>query len=270
MPNLHDIQEIAREAAQIIQGVYSTAFAVEFKGDDDPVTEADRRANDLICRRLKGLWPEIPIVAEESGPETYEGFRNADRIFFVDPLDGTRDFVQRTGEFAVMIGLVEGGRPTLGVLYSPVLDITWAGQVGVEAYRIDREGTRTPLGVSGHQTLEGARGVLSRAHRTAELEARSKRLGLQVTTLGSMGLRCMKVAAGEVECHYAMPPHAGNLWDACAPEAIVRAAGGTVTDEWGHPINYRGEIANLHGFLASNGRLHTQLTERLTRARYGE
>ena len=101
---------VAREAALLIREVYRTAFRVDFKGPRDPVTEADRGANALICERLSALFPDVPIVAEESDPQSFAGFRSAERIFFVDPLDGTREFVAKNGQFVVMIGYVDGAQ----------------------------------------------------------------------------------------------------------------------------------------------------------------
>ena len=99
---------IASEAARVIMEVYGRPFDVDYKGPQDPVTEADRRANALICERLEQEFPGVPIVAEESDESAFANFRDADRVFFVDPVDGTREFVDRNGEFAVMIGLLEG------------------------------------------------------------------------------------------------------------------------------------------------------------------
>jgi 3'(2'), 5'-bisphosphate nucleotidase len=94
------LMTIAAEAAKLIMEVYARPFDVDYKGPQDPVTEADRRANDLICERLEQAFPGVPIVAEESDPATFAGFRSHDRVFFVDPVDGTREFVDRNGEFA--------------------------------------------------------------------------------------------------------------------------------------------------------------------------
>ena len=109
-------RDVAREAAALILGVYATPFEVDFKVGDDPVTRADREANDYICAELARAYPGMPIVAEESDPASYAGFSKSSHVWFVDPLDGTREFVARNGEFAVMIGLAEHGRAVLGVV----------------------------------------------------------------------------------------------------------------------------------------------------------
>jgi 3'(2'), 5'-bisphosphate nucleotidase len=123
----------ALEASELVMSVYAAPFDVHFKAKDDPVTRADREANAHICERLERAFPGVPIVAEESDPSTYANFERADAAWFVDPLDGTREFVARNGEFAVMIGLAEGGRATVGVVVAPAWDRAFVGVVGVGA-----------------------------------------------------------------------------------------------------------------------------------------
>ena len=101
---LETLLAIADAASRVVMEVYALPFAVDFKAPRDPVTEADRRANDLICDALAREFPGVPIVAEESAPESFAGFRDSERVFFVDPVDGTREFVEKNGEFVVMIG----------------------------------------------------------------------------------------------------------------------------------------------------------------------
>jgi 3'(2'), 5'-bisphosphate nucleotidase len=110
-------------AGRIVLEVYARDFSVDYKASGDPVTAADRRANALLIDRLGDAFPGVPIVAEESARAAYEGFREAERILFVDPLDGTREFVDRNGEFAVMVGLVEGSRAVAGVVHAPVAPV---------------------------------------------------------------------------------------------------------------------------------------------------
>src|SRR6188474_536750 len=110
---------IANAAAQVVMEVYAQPFSVDYKGPHDPVTEADRRANTLIVEQLTRDFPGVPIVAEESEPQTFAEFRKSDRVFFVDPVDGTREFIDRNGEFVVMIGLVEGARALAAVIDAP-------------------------------------------------------------------------------------------------------------------------------------------------------
>jgi 3'(2'), 5'-bisphosphate nucleotidase len=268
---LETMLEIAREAARVIDEVYRAPFEVDYKGPKDPVTAADRRANTLICARLREHFGDVPVVAEESHPETFAGFQSAPRIFFVDPLDGTREFVDRNGEFAVMIGLVDGDRATHGVIYAPVSNTGWAGAVGLGAWAVSEGGSREPIHASSVAELSRARVVASRSHRTQVLERALQLMGAgEIVTLGSAGLKGVEVARGAAEI-YVSPRSAGKRWDACAADALVMAAGGRFTDEFGAPIDYRAKsLLNDRGVVACNAQLHAAVLERLDRVRAAE
>jgi len=255
---------IAGEAAALVAEVYAQPFTIEYKGPRDPVTVADRRANDLICERLEREFPGTPIVAEESPVESFAGFREASSVFFVDPVDGTNEFIEHHPEFVVMIGLIEGNRATHGVIHAPALDEAWAGAVGLGAERLERSGGRTPVSVTSVGEIAEATIVSSRSHRGPRLERALGALGVKaITSMGSAGLKGAAVARGSVDAHVA-PHYAGKLWDVCAAEALVLAAGGTVTDAWGDPMDYRAaNLSNERGLVASNGRVHAALLERL-------
>lgn len=259
---------IAAEAAAVVAEVYATPFEVEYKGPRDPVTIADRRANALIVERLMREFPGTPIVAEESDPETFADFREAPAVFFVDPVDGTNEFVEHNPEFVVMIGLLEGKTMTHGVIHAPMLGTAWAGVVGLGAERIEATGARTPVAVTGVADLSQATIVSSRSHRSARLERALDALGVKgITAMGSAGLKGAAVARGLVDAHVA-PHNGGKRWDAAAVDALVVAAGGMVTDAWGDPIDYRGlSLTNDRGIVASNGLIHGALLERLHRHR---
>ncbi len=259
---------VAREAAALIRTVYATKFEVDFKAPRDPVTEADRQANALICERLAAFFPNVPIVAEESEPESFAGYRSAERIFFVDPLDGTREFVARNGEFVVMIGLVEGDRAIAGVIHAPELGVSWLGEVGKGAQRVDAHGARSPIRVTSVPTLSDARIVGSRSHRNPALERALAGLGArELVALGSAGLKAAEVARGAADA-YVAPHYAGKRWDACASDALIHAAGGKLTDSNGESFDYRAAaLDNDRGIVASNGLLHDAILERLATAR---
>jgi 3'(2'), 5'-bisphosphate nucleotidase len=256
----------ARRASALIMQVYAAPFDVDFKGADDPVTRADREANALICAALARDCPGVPIVAEESDPSAYAGYASAPAAWFVDPLDGTREFVAKNGEFAVMIGLAEGGRPTLGVIVCPAFGRAFVGSSGVGAYEVALDGSRAPIHVSGAKALGEARLLMSRSRGSMALEELAARLGFaEVKRCGSAGVKATRIAAGEAEV-YAQPGRAGALWDACAPEALVTAAGGAVTDARGTIIDYAaGELPNHHGFVATNAHLHPAVLDLLAR-----
>jgi 3'(2'), 5'-bisphosphate nucleotidase len=259
---------IAREAATIIRKIYRTDFCVDFKAPRDPVTEADRQANTLICDRLAALFPGVPIVAEESEPATFTGYRSAERIFFVDPLDGTREFVEKNGEFVVMIGFVEGPRATASVIHAPESGVSWIGQVGVGAFQVNADGSREPISVSTTRSLPEARIVGSRSHRNPDQErALASLQAREVVALGSAGLKAAAVARATADA-YVAPHYAGMRWDACAADALVTAAGGKLTNTEGELFDYRtADLGNDRGIVASNGRFHDAILAKLAAAR---
>jgi len=261
---------IARRASQVVMQVYAAPFQVDYKEQDDPVTRADRDANVLICAALAADHPGIPIVAEESDPASYAGYASAAAAWFVDPLDGTREFVKRNDEFAVMIGLAEHGVATLGVIVCPAIGRAFVGAMGMGAFEVAEDGSRKEIHVSGAKTLAEAQLVMSRSHGSVALEELAVRLGFgKVTRCGSAGVKATRIATGEADV-YAQPGRAGALWDACAPEALVTAAGGRATDARGTIIDYAArELPNHHGFVATNGLLHADVLELVARFRPG-
>jgi 3'(2'), 5'-bisphosphate nucleotidase len=257
---------VAREAAAVVMRVYAEPFDVEFKGKDDPVTRADKESNALVCERLARAFPGVPIVAEESDPGSYAGFEQSDAAWFVDPLDGTREFVAKNGEFAVMLGLAEGGRATVSVVVAPAWGRTFVGVVGEGAWEVAADGSRKPIRVSDRATLEGARFVVSRSRAPARAQAFVAKVGGQEPVRhGSSGLKGVLVATGDADV-YLQPGSAGMRWDACATDALVRAAGGDLTEASGAPFDYRSaELTNARGMIATNGKLHRAVIEALAR-----
>jgi len=265
--HLEALLEIATEASRLVMDVYQRPFEVDFKGPNDPVTQADRLANEFICNKLTSLYPGVPIVAEESDPESFADFRAADCIFFVDPVDGTREFVEKNGEFVVMIGMVVGSAAVRGVVVAPAREQAFIGDTELGAFELDAQGNRSPIQTSDHTEHRGVRIVASRSHRTAKIQAVLSSLqGANVQALGSAGLKGAWVASARAEA-YVAPGYAGQRWDCCAIDAIVTAAGGRFTDAWGDAIDYRAGLANDRGLLATNGHLHTAIVEQLARAR---
>jgi 3'(2'), 5'-bisphosphate nucleotidase len=255
---------IARDAAREVMAVYQKPFQVDYKGPDDPVTEADRRSNTLICERLRAIEPNTPIVAEESPEADWADYRSSSRVFFVDPVDGTSAFVERRKEFVVMIGLLEGDSPTRGVLVAPAFGTAWVGVVGQGAWRIDSDGTSHELHVEEPTSLDKARVVSSRSHRTSLLERAIAALGAgEVLAIGSAGLKGAAVVDRRAHIYLASD-HAGCRWDSCAPEAILRAAGATYTDALGVRLDYRApSLKNDRGIIAAAPGLHAESVRRV-------
>lgn len=259
------IVEIALSAAEIVRTVYGQAFEVEMKAPGDPVTVADRLANDHITERLAKSFPKDAVIAEESVPKdtaSIAALLRHERVFFVDPLDGTRDFAAKTGEFAVMIGLAVGGRATLGVLVLPVRRETLAGRVGDGCFIEGANGERRPLRIHERSAGERVRVVVSRARPPRLIRAIQTELGgIDPIPCGSVGAKAAYVARGEADLYV----HGGGgamHWDSCGPEAIVRAAGGLFTDLDGNAIDYtRENLAIQRGMVAAPASLHKRVLD---------
>jgi 3'(2'), 5'-bisphosphate nucleotidase len=256
--------QIARDAGRLILATYARDFQVDYKGPGDPVTEADRAANTLICARLQAEFPDAAIVAEESLEEAYRDYRAAARVFFVDPLDGTREFVAKNGEFVVMIGLLVEHEVTLGVVYAPTIDTLWYGAPGLGAHRVDADGTERAIQVGSVAQPTAAKITVSRSHRSEALNLALQRIAPRaVVPTGSAGLKGAHVAEARADAYLALGP-AGKKWDACAMEALVKAAGGVVSDARGQPVDYRSaELGLVHGVLATNPQLQHALLAQL-------
>jgi len=256
---------IATDAGQAILQIYASGFQVDYKSPGDPVTDADRAANVMICERLHAHFPDAAIVAEESPEEAYLDYRSSARVFFVDPLDGTREFVAKNGQFVVMIGLLVESAVTLGVVYAPATGTLWFGSRELGAYRRDSDGHERSIRVGAVEQPAEAHITISRSRRSLPLDEALRRIAPRlVVPMGSAGLKGSLVAEATADAYLAIGA-AGKHWDACALEALVNAAGGRVTDARGLPLNYRSEGMELeHGLLVSNQSLHGALLARLT------
>ena len=244
------VAAIARAAAAVILEVYATDFVVRGKGDASPVTQADERAEAVIVDALRLLAPEVPIVAEEAmagGATPQVG----DWFWLVDPLDGTKEFISRNGEFTVNIALIHRGEPVLGVVQAPALGRLYVGVVGQGAWLEDASGRRVIC--CRAVPPEGLTVVASRSHGdAAALDAFLA--GRKVAALANAGssLKLCMVAAGEADLY----PRLGRTmeWDIAAGHAVLSAAGGRVTDLQGVPLSYgKPGFDNPH-FLAQAGR----------------
>ena len=239
--------QLAREAAEVIRQVYETSFAVVQKaGGAGPVTEADQRANELIVAGLRAAFPADDVVAEES---THLAPRTR-RVWFVDPLDGTREFVDRNGMFAVHIGLALDGVAVAGVVYAPLTRALWTGALG-QPCRFEQGGLRRELKMKPVAKTSELRLLVSRSHKSKKTERIKQALGItQVREQGSVGLKCALLAQGEADL-YLHPSPQSSRWDACAPQAVIEAAGGMLVDFAGQPYGYDGrELLNGRGLVA--------------------
>ena len=241
---------IAQRAGVILMDIYGTDFDVAYKAEADPVTEADTKANAYIVAELEKAFPDDGIVAEETEDET--DALKAGRCWYVDPLDGTKEFVARNGEFSVMLGLAIDGVATAGVVYEPENDKLYSGVVGFGAF-LEERGERTELKVSDVADPSQLKLVVSRSHRNRAVAEVVARLGItREMTSGSVGLKAGLIAEQKAD-FYVHISDRSSRWDACAPEAILKAAGGRFTDLAGNPYRYGGtDMRNRTGILACN------------------
>jgi len=241
---------IARGAGAILMDVYATDFSVAYKAKADPVTEADTRANAYIVEELRKAFPDDGIVAEESKDQS--DALASGRCWYVDPVDGTREFVARNGEFAVMLGLAIDGEAQVGVVFQPVTDKLYAGVVGGGA-TLEQHGSKRDIRVSEVADPAKLKLVVSRSHRNRAVGKVVEALGIsQETRIGSVGLKAGLIAERAADL-YVHISDKSSAWDACGPEAILRAAGGRFTDLAGNPYHYGGtDMRNRTGILACN------------------
>lgn len=257
----------AREAAQVVLGVYRRDFDVDLKDRREPVTLADRRANALLVERFATEFPNDGIVAEESLPSSIGELRAEvmkERIWFIDPLDGTKEFIARNGEFSVMIGLVIGGRPVLGVVAMPESGDVAVGEVGSGAWLLSSSGSRSELRVSDQSDRHACTVIVSRSHMSDRLVSVIDAIApAQRLRCGSVGVKAVRIAQRAADAYVNLhQPGGAKLWDGCAPEAIVRASGGVTTDLQGNPIDYATTTLELvGGYVATNGHLHQSIIE---------
>jgi len=236
---LHDPSQLLGEliaaadaAGKVIMGLYGTAD-IRTKADKSPVTAADEAAEALILERLEKLAPDIPIVAEESAAKGLSPARVGRRFWLVDPLDGTKEFISRNGEFTVNIALIEDGLPVLGVVGAPAKGLLYATD-GSRALR-RRDGGTEEINVR-HPPDEGLYAAVSRSHMTAETEIFLSEFRIAGQVSGGSSLKFCLVAEGSADIY----PRFGRTmeWDTAAGHAVLRAAGGCVRDVDGNELLY--------------------------------
>lgn len=232
---LLEVTALAREAGRAILEVYASSFSVQEKEDRSPLTEADLRSEKLILAGLKRIAPEIPVLSEESGQVPFATRRNWSRLWVVDPLDGTREFVQRNGEFTVNIALVDDHRPVLGIVHAPVLERDYYACEGIGAFRSDAQAAGQPIRVA-RRGAGPLRVVGSRSHRGNSLDAFLARVGPhEFVEVGSSMKLCL-VAEGNADVYPRMGPTCE--WDTAAGQCVLEQAGGQVLTLDGQPLAY--------------------------------
>jgi 3'(2'), 5'-bisphosphate nucleotidase len=246
---LPDVVTLARRAGDAILSVYGQQFEVTNKADQSPLTLADTKSHEIIAQGLQALTPDLPVLSEEASDIPYSERHQWRRYWLVDPLDGTKEFVSRNGEFTVNIALIDGHDAVLGVVHVPVNDTTYTGARGAGATRRVGREAAVPIHTT-RQAPTPLRIVGSRSHRDAVLDRYLPRLEpYQLVAVGSSIKFCL-VAEGSADFYPRFGPT--SEWDTAAAQAVVEAAGGRVIQTDGQPLRYnaKAELLNPH-FLVS-------------------
>lgn len=259
------VTRLARDAGAILLRHYHSPFLVEQKvnalKETEEVTAADREANELIVDCLRREFPDDGILAEESTDTEHR--LDKDRVWMIDPMDGTKNFIQRDGDFAVQIGLAVNGESVAGVVYQPVRDVLYRAARGAGSW-IEGDGSSQRMSVSSR--TDPAEMVLasSRSHRSPRMERVVKTFGFKdEVRRGSVGVKIGLITEQQADLYLHLSPST-KQWDTCAPEIILVEAGGRLTDLFGQPLRYNGvRIDNRNGIVATNGAAHEVVIENL-------
>lgn len=232
---LPELETLIRTAGDAVLDVYHSEFAVTTKDDRTPLTVADQRSHAILVEGLCRITPDIPVLSEEGAAIAYEERKAWDHFWLVDPLDGTKEFIRRNGEFTINVALIENGRPVLGLVLVPDLNRLFIGDVfdgcvekrahGVRRLRMEEPDPTQPMVL-----------VATRSHPTPEMETFFRHLPAHERLPRGSALKFCAVAAGEAHCY----PRFGPTWewDTGAGHAVVEAAGGVVVDPNGEPLRY--------------------------------
>lgn len=265
----HEIKvatELARQAGAVLLEHYYSPFLVEQKinaNDElEEVTAADREANELIVNRLQKEFPDDGILAEESTDTEHR--LEKERVWLIDPMDGTKNFINRDGDFAVQIGLAFGGKSVLGVVYQPVRAVLYRAAHNQGTWMEAGDHIATRLSVSNRSKPSEMVLASSRSHRSPRMERVVKAFGFKdEMQRGSVGVKMGLIAEQQADLYLHLSPST-KQWDTCGPEAILVEAGGRVSDLFGEPLRYNGvRVDNRNGIVATNGAGHETVIENL-------
>jgi 3'(2'), 5'-bisphosphate nucleotidase len=234
-----EVVEIAREAGRLILDIYKNHDYQEFtKSDDTPVTSADIAAHKLILQRLTALTPDVPVLSEEDADIPLAEREQWQQYWLVDPLDGTQEFIARSGDFATIIALVQNNQPVMGVVYGPVSGVTYYAYQGQGAWKIIENEEKIEL--STHVREDENRTITMAISRRQDIKSTTKRMSpvwnYEMVPLGSAALKACLVAEGAVDCYLRLGPT--GEWDTAATQCIVEQAGGGIVNTVLQPLSY--------------------------------
>lgn len=234
MIDLDALDAIARRAGMAILDHYDRPVPVDTKADDSPLTAADLAAHRVIMAGLKELAPEIPVISEEGGLAGFETRKSWERYFLVDPLDGTKEFLKKNGEFTVNIALIENTVATAAVVHAPALGgQSWLGQLGVGAWHVDANGRRP---IQPRPLPQTWRILVSRSHPSPDVAAMLSRCPPHEPVEAGSSLKFCRVAEGQADFYPRLAPT--SEWDTAAGQCVLEAAGGVVIKVDGSPLRY--------------------------------
>ncbi len=241
-------------AGQKILDIYNSKFSQRFKEDKEPITEADLKSQEILMKLSKMNYP---IISEEGNKDGC----NKSKVWIVDPLDGTSDFINKTGDFSVMIGLIEDYTPILGIVYRPVENILYIAQKNHGAYQL-LKGKWSKLSVNNQETISKCRAVLSRYHISEQEKKILEKLKItNFKQKGSCGLKVVEICKGNAELYFTATNKI-KQWDTCAAYCIIKESNGEMTDMFGKPLKYGSEpINHTNGILATNGKIHNEVSK---------
>ncbi len=247
--DIESICQIAKDAGVAIMRVYEGQIEVEMKDDKSPLTAADKASHQVIVAELAKLYPEIPILSEEGKGIAYADRKNWQRFWLVDPLDGTKEFIKRNGEFTVNIALIETGVPVLGVVYVPAQDKLYSGIKGQGAWTQQGQAEQIAISVRRPEPQKGMTVVMSRSHPSPELDAYLRTIKVADAISVGSSLKLCVVAEGKADLYPRLGPT--MEWDTAAGHAVVEAAGGQVKTPEGGPLLYNKENLLNSFFIVS-------------------
>ena len=261
-------KQAAKRAWEAIRPYYGTTMEIQHKADG-PQTTADRLADKIIVEELKAVFPtsEYGYLSEET--EDDQERLQRERVWIIDPIDGTNDFIQQTGMFCMQIGLTrrtgKGYEISAALVYDPPAGLFYWALAGKGAYVEPDDGSpsRQRLRVSDRPGPRGLRALVSRSHITPDVEQLVEALGAsEMVPYGSVGLKVCKLARAEADFYVSTAIDKTKEWDSCAPELILTESGGMMTDLRGERLPYNGKnVLHSHAFLASNGLCHNEIVK---------
>ncbi len=249
----------ARTASPQVLQHFRKGGQVEYKEGHEPVTRADRECQEVIVQALRHAFPRDSILSEEAADDSRRLCQ--ERVWIVDPVDGTQEFIEGFLEFVIMIGLSIKGTSKLGVLLQPGSNRTYVGLPGYGSFRVEH-GQATKLGVSPRVRVRDMPVALSRRHVTPFMEEIVDGVGFtRNVRLGSAGLKAALIAEQGADCYF-FASLGMKEWDMCAPAAVLLGAGAQLTDCWGNTLKFnQADVRLTHGFVASNGPQHGRIVD---------